>query len=374
MRKHLIHILSLSLLLGACDKDYWPHSIETSITKVTTAAPANNLSLALDPLSNAVVRFEWSAAKTGNHTPVYYKILFDKEGGNFSQPIYSFTSASQGTKTNLTITHRDLNKVASKAGIKALEKGKVIWTVVASNGVNSDTSADKKVMELERPIGFAENPVEVYLTGSATETGTEAGKALRLKKLSDGVFEIYTALDVGTYHFIDGKTGTPISFAIEGTLIKLGTEGASPATTRTPYRINLDFNTATARLTEIVEVGLWFAAYNQVTNVLAYDGGGIWKAGDIPIVFKQESWGKDDRYKFRVVEKDANGDTKNVFQASVKKDNNKPTGSTAADYWYFKSNDPSQWDYTYKFEKESPKADILVKFVGDNYTHQIIYK
>ena len=375
MFKRILYIVLVSSTLAVgCSKDYWTTNVETTITAVTASAPANNISLALDPLSNAVVTFEWTAAKTGNQTPVYYKVLFDKEGGNFSTPVYAFTTDQLGTKNALRLSHRDLNKVANKAGIKALEKGKVKWTVIASNGVASDTAKDPKVLELERPIGFAENPAELFLTGAATEGGTDVSKAIRLKKLSDGVFELYTALDVGTYSLVDKTTGTPMSFVLDGALIKEGSAGNSPAAAKTTYRINLNFNTATAQLTEIQEVGLWFAAYNKITNVLTYDGGGTWKAADIAIVFKQESWGKDERYKFRVVEKDMNGNTKNVFQASATKDNSKPTSSTAASYFYFKSNDATQWDYTYKFEKEAAKADILVKFTGDNYTHQVVYK
>jgi hypothetical protein len=368
------YILLCILIVCSCSKDYWTTDVETTIHSVTTSAPANQTSLALDPLSNAVVTFEWTPAKTANQTPVYYKVLFATKNGTFSLPVYTFTPTAMGTKSILTLSNRDLNKVANKAGIKALEKGRVKWTVVASNGVVTDTSADSKLLELERPAGFAENPADVFLTGSATEGGTDMSKALKFKKLSDGVFELYTALDAGTYKLVDKTTGTPLSFALEGMLIKEGEAVNSPAAAKTVYRIHLDFNTATAKLTEIQEVGLWFAGYNSITHVLTYDGGGVWKAADIAIVWSQQGWGKDERYKFRVVEKDMNGNIKNVFQASANKDNSRPNSSTAASYYYFKSNDASQWDYTYKFEKEAAKADVLVKFTGDNYTHQIIYK
>lgn len=365
----------LALLLATgCDKDYWTTNIATTITPVTVNAPANNIGLDLDPLSNAVVNFEWSAARTGNQTPVYYKLLFAAENGNFAKPASIYTPTAMGSENSMILSHRDLNKVANAAGIRALEKGKVKWTIVASNGVVSDTSKEVRVLELTRPAGFAENPAEVFITGAATEAGTDLSKAIRLKKLSEGVFELYTSLAAGTYSFIDKVTGTPLSFVLDGTLIKEGTAGNSPANAKTPYRINLDFNTATATLTEIQELGLWFAAYNSVTQLLTYDAGGVWKAADIAITFKQESWGKDERYKFRVVEKDMSGNVKNVFQASLNKDNSKPTGSTAASYWYFKSNDATQWDYTFKFEKEAARADILVKFTGDNYTHHVVYK
>ena len=94
-------LLAILVLATGCKKDYWSTDVNTTITTVATAAPASNISLTLDPLSNAVVTFEWSAAKTGNHTPVYYKVLFATESGHFSVPVYVFTPASMGTKNTL---------------------------------------------------------------------------------------------------------------------------------------------------------------------------------------------------------------------------------------------------------------------------------
>ncbi len=95
----------------------------------------------------------------------------------------------------------------------------------------------------------------------------------------------------------------------------------------------------------------------------------------LPSYGSAQSWGKDERYKYRVVEKAKDGTVSNVFWASSIKDNVRPNSSTAASYFYLKTNDGSQWDYTWKFEKESVKADVLVKFLAtDPYTQQIIYK
>jgi hypothetical protein len=377
MQQRITYIFLACLLMAAtaCQKDEWGKGVETTITTTTQKAPDNNLSLALDPMSNAIVTFEWEPAHTGNNTLVFYKVLFVAESGSFSKPVYTGSPAAGGSKTSLVLTHRDLNKLANNAGIKALQKGKIKWTVVASNGIISDTAKESRTLELERPAGFAENPADVYLSGSATEGGTDVSKALKCKKLSDGVFELYTSLSPGTYKLLDKITGTPLSFVIDGSLIKEGADGNSPAAVKTAYRINLDFNTATAKLTQIQEVGLWFAGYNKITNLLTYDAGGVWKAVDIAIVWSTQSWGKDERYKFRVVEKDMAGNTSTVFQASATKDNVRATSSTAASYFLFKSGDASQWDYTYKFEKEAAKADILVKFqASGDYTHQVIYK
>ena len=377
MQQRIFYILLACLLItaGACQKDDWGKGVETTIAPATQKAPDNNLSLALDPMSNAIVTFEWEPARTGNNTLVFYKVLFAAEGASFSKPIYTGVPAAGGSKTTLALTHRDLNKIANSAGIKALAKGNVQWTIVASNGVVSDTATQPRTLELQRPSGFAENPADLYLSGTATEGGTDVSKAVKFKKLADGVFELWTSLAPGSYKLLDKITGMPLSFVIDGSLIKEGADGNSPAAVKTAYRINLDFNTAVAKLTEIQEVGLWFAGYNKVTNVLTYDAAGVWKAADIAIVWSAQSWGKDERYKFRVIEKDMAGNLTTVFQASAIKDNVRATSTTAASYFFFKSNDASQWDYTYKFEKEAAKADVMVKFqASGDYTHQVVYK
>ncbi|MCW3093828.1 MAG: hypothetical protein JWP81_4897 [Ferruginibacter sp.] len=374
MKSKFIYMFLLPCLafLVACEKE--EGKVNTTITTITYTAPQNDLSLNLDPASNAVVSFEWTPATTGDYSVVYYKVLFDKESGDFTKPIYIATPTALGTKTFLALSHRELNKIASKAGIASLQTGKLKWKITASNGVATAIVTDNRVIEVKRPAGFAENPADVYVTGAATEGGTDLSKAQKFKKLSDGVFELYTSLTAGTYNFTDNITGTPLTFMLEGTGIKDGTNGASPTTTKKAYRINLDFNTATASLTEIQEVGLWFAGYNRLTNLLVYDANGVWKATNIAIVFSAQSWGKDERYKFRVVEKNTDGSITNKFAASSTKDNVKATGSTAATYYYFGSADNSQWDYTYKFEKEAAKADVLVKFQSSGtYTHQVIY-
>jgi hypothetical protein len=375
MLRSILYSWALLFLLAACKKDDWGKNVETTITPAVLSAPGNNISIHLDPLSNAVVTFEWQPAQTADYTLPFYQVLFDKESGDFSQPVYIGKPASLGSANKLTLSHRELNKMANNAGIKASSTGKLKWTVVASNGIVSEMPAENRVLQLQRPAGFAENPTDAFLMGSATEAGTEMSKAIKFKKISDGVFELYTSLNAGTYTIVDKITGTPVSFVLDGMLIKEGSEANSPASTKKAYRINLDFNTAIAKLTEIQEIGLWFAGYNKITNVLAYDANGVWKATDMAIVWSTQSWGKDERYKFRVIEKDMNGTVTNVFWGGSNKDNSRPNSSTAASYFYLKSNDATQWDYTYKFEKEAAKADVLVKFqITDSYTHQVIYK
>jgi hypothetical protein len=143
--------LALCSLIAACKKDDWGKNNNTSITAAVQSAPDDNISIVLDPASNAVVYFEWQPAKAGNFTPIYYKVQFDKENGDFSTPVYTGVPAALGSVTKLSLSHRDLNTIAEKAGIAPLTKGRLRWKVIASNGVAADSTGNGRLLEVQRP-------------------------------------------------------------------------------------------------------------------------------------------------------------------------------------------------------------------------------
>lgn len=357
---------------SGCKKDK-TDNLNTTIAAAVLTAPTDNTVINLTPLLNAAVNFEWVAAKVGNNTPSFYEVQFDKATGDFSSPVYKEVAAKGGADNKLSITHRVVNRIAKAAGIEELGSGKVKWRVVANTGVVSAVS-QSGVLELKRPAGFADNPADVYILGTATEAGEDLAKALKFKKLSDGVFEIYTSLGAGTYKMVDKTTGTALTFVLNGNLITEGTSANSPATAKTVYRINLDFNYSSAVLTEIVSVGLWFSGYNAIKANLVYDAAGVWK-GTFNNVWKTESWGKDERYKFRVVEKDAAGALFTRNWGSSKLDNNRPAANQDASYFLLKEVNNSQYDYAYKFQLESVNTEVAFKMQSSaDYTHTITYK
>lgn len=375
MKKILNYIIGMLclLIICSCKKDKLDN-VSTTISAPLITAPANGTAISLNPASNAVVSFEWNAAQTANHTLSFYKVVFDKENGDFSKPVYTGTPAKVGSENKLSLSHKEMNKIASAAGIAELATGKVKWRVEAANGVVSSVSGSG-TLQLTRPSGFAENPLTLLITGTATEGGSDLTKALPFKRLSDGVFEIYTALDNGNYKLVDKITGTPLSLVIEAGTVKEGTLVTSPATTKKVYRINIDFNKSAATFTEIQTVGLWFSGYNAITSVLSYDAAGVWKASDVAITWKTESWGKDERYKFRVTEKDAAGTVVVKNWGSANKDNSRATSSSPASYFVLKEVDNSQYDYTYKFAAESQKTDIEFRLGATaDYTHKVTFK
>ena len=369
-------LMFLLLILAGCDKN--DRDINMNITEVNAFyAPNDNLFVKLEPATAASVGFEWEQAKAEDGSLVMYEVAFAKEDGDFTSPVYKMASDGNGVQNKLTLSHKDLNRIANFAGIQSLERGKLKWTVLASKGTNVKQSSQVRTIEVERPAGFAEIPTEVFITGDATEAGTDLANAIKMKSIDPGVFEIYTSLKPGTYRFVNKKEGTPVSYQVSGTFLKEGDAVASPATAEQVYRLQLDFNNAAVKIQEVTKLGYWFAPNNSLDAELTYQGGGVFKASDVPIEFRQEGWGRDERYKFRMWLKDENGNEIIEDWGSVNRDNSRPSASTPAAWYKVFRHDVNQWDYTFKFPTEADmnNVDLVVKFdPAEDYTHEVIIK
>jgi hypothetical protein len=371
----LLLLFTASIALFACSKD---KSLDH--TKVSQVAilftPEENRFVKLQPTTSSSVVFEWEQARAEDGGLVMYEVVFDKEGGDFSQPVYKMLSDNGGVFNKATVSHKTLNSIANLAGIASLETGKLKWTIVSSKGINAVQSTVSRLIEVERPAGFATIPADVYLTGDASEGGTDVNNALQLKQVSNGIFEIYTSLKAGTYQFIDRKTGDAAKFYVDGTALK--ESGSTTVTGDTKvYRVLLDFNNAAATYTQIKEVSLWFAPDNTTKFNLPYAGHGAFKAENVKVDFKQEGWGRDERYKFRMQVSDGTTDSYEWYGSS-NADNQRPTDATPASFYFLhriQNND--QWNYCYKFKTEADGAniDVIVDFSTDKeYTHQVVIK
>lgn len=220
-------------------------------------------------------------------------------------------------------------------------------------------------------------PTELFITGDATEAGSAIASAIQLKQKSPGVFEIYTKLKGGTYNFINKTVGKATSYQIQGTVIKIGGAVASPTTSEQVYRIELDFNNSTAKLMKVMEIGFWFAPKNEIQAVLIYVGAGTFVAQYIAIEFKQEGWGRDERYKFKMVL--LNSDNVEVIEdwGSKNRDNSRPTTATPVDWYYIYKQGVTRWDYCFKFsgEADMSRVDFILNFNPDSeYNHQVIIR
>jgi hypothetical protein len=360
-----IFLLGLTVMLCAvafysCKKDV--KTLDTSVQAVTTInAPSNDTSINIAPTTGSSVVFKWSASPSQDL--VLYEVVFDKTSGNFSKPIYTIVSDGSGVQTQATVSQKTLNMIANAAGIASLASGSIKWAVVTSKVANNKVSTTSHTLELTRPAGFATVPNSVYLTGSATEQGTNASKAIPFKKISDGVFELYTSLQPGSYQLIDNIRGTPTTYSINGPTIDLNGQ-TTVAADKAVYRISLDFNNAAATLTQIVSVNMYLAINNQTWFTLPYIGNSQWEIDGADVEIPQESWGDESRYKYHFVVKDASGNLGDEWYGSANQDNPDPTTSTQLSYFYMYPVNGSEWDNCFKMvpSYSGKKCNINVNF------------
>jgi len=378
-----IALFSVLLVVAGCsDKESLDHLKVSAVQNLDN--PENNKSITLT--TSGSVTFDWEAAKAEDGGLVMYEVLFDKEGGDFSNPIYSLTSDNGGTYAYATISHTVLDKIAKKAGINSSETGKIIWTVVSSKGINEMKSDKYNTLQVKRLSGFSDDeiPSELYVTGAGSEGGTTLANAPKFKQTGTGEFEIYTKLTAGqSYQFVSAKSGTPTTFyiAADGTTLKEG--GSSTVENTSVYRIKLDFNTGAASMAEISKLSYFFSPWWDGGSLFdfEYQGNGVWKAENEHIEFSQEEWGYDQRYKFYFTLGDG---TVEWWDSNVW-DNGQPDASTAASYYYLYNHytsadavdaldDDIVYGYSFKFASafQDQNVNMTVSFSPDGaYTHSV---
>lgn len=207
-----------------------------------------------------------------------------------------------------------------------------------------------------------EIPDKLYMKGLGSESGQQ------FKKLSSGIFEIYTYLEANKdFNFVTGLEGDVNSYSVKNQA--LVERGSSQVFTDSPYRIKVDFNTDIVKMTIISKVELYFAPTDNSMFSFDYVEKGEWKANNVTVALKQESWGKDERYKFRFI---VDGGFVEWFGSS-KIDNSRPNPDEAPSYFFlYRLKDIDRWVYTYKFnhDLDGKNVDMSVRMYGD-YTHEI---
>ena len=371
--KKIVNVSSLVALLvlviSSCKKEV--RSLDENLTAVSVlAAPVDGARVQLQPTTNASVVFSWQKTAATDGDLVLYELAFDKENGDFSNPVFKSVSDGGGVDGQITLTHKQLTKIAADGGIASSSTGKLKWTVIASKGTNKKIASQSRVLELTRPAGFAELPAALYITGTATEGGDNVTTAVKLKMLEPGVFEIYTSLKAGTYYFTDKPAADGKKFYLDGVVIKEGATTVTVTGATKVYRIKLDFNVAAVLdMTEIQSLGLYMSAYNTEIAQLTYVGNGIFQSPVTAVEFYQFSWGRDERYKFAI-----HTPTGVQYFGSVNANNNSPVGQPAS-YFYLTPVSNSQWDNTYKFNPSADRRNVKVTVnfgTTGAYTHEVV--
>ncbi len=332
----VIAMVALAASIVSCKKDDMKYADAEVSAVENLYAPADGKAVKLLSSSSAALYFEWESALVADGGAAQYEVVFDKLDGDFSKPLYTVTSDNNGNSNGANISHKILNQVATKAGINPGESGDVIWSVYAIRGMKRVLSKAKKVLNIKTLEGFAEIPDELFITGEATEGGTDVASSLPFKLVGNGEYEIFTKLAV--------------------------------------YRIRIDFNVAAVTYTEIKNMGVYFSPSGAVVLDLPYQGKGIWAATGI-INFKQESWGRDQRYKFQM--ETVKAGKAETLQLGTQNGTDSPPNSSSAPSYYFVRilSNLSQWDDKWKFVDavDGHPTKIAMILQGDkDYTHTVV--
>jgi hypothetical protein len=376
--KYLQNLIFYSLLcllvttIGCDDEE----DLNLNLTEVNNLlAPEDNVSILLKPSQEISMDFQWDRARAEDGSLVLYEVVFDQIDGDFSAPFYSSLSNGKGVENKLTLTHANLNTIASMGGAEFFEKKKFKWTVLASKGSNIKLAPTSKTIELERPGGFDVLPSELYITGSATEGGDAVSEALKMKQIGTGIFEIYTKLVPGTYKFIDGLSGSARTFFIdtdEGGSKVIGTDSENTyADPEKVVRIRIDFDALSAEIHEVKSVGFWYCWENKILYDLNYAGEGIWRIDGVTVTLSTVPWGLEERHKYKVVLNDGTEDYEEWwgYQAGDSPGQDGKYGAADPTYFHaFLIENNDQWNHAWKLDRpaiQGKVADFALKFTTD---------
>ena len=370
----LTFLASLAFVLIACDNTMGDTDSRLSDVK-SLIEPLNNKAIELDPSPSASVYFEWDYARVEDAGTAVYQIAFDLPNGDFSNPVYMMSSGNNGLNNNVTITHKQMNKIAGMVGITASGTGSLKWTVFSSKGTKSVKSAQENAITVTRLAGFEDVPIDVYVTGEASEGGTDLSKSHKMKAVAGGEFEVYTKLAAGkSFHFTDGLSGTTRQFFTADGLVK--ENGTTTVATDGIYRITLDFNTGACTYSLVTRIGFYFSPSGAILFDLPYVGYGVFQA-KATVTFKQEGWGRDERYKFRMfIKEDAGaGAEKQLEWSTLNGTDSRPVPSSPESYYYLKLiENLTQWDNKWKLmgDFDDVEAVYTIYLTADQpYTHTI---
>lgn len=280
--------------------------------------PENGKSVKLVASNTASLFFEWEASHAADGAVPQYELAFYK-ADDTTTPIYKVTSDNLGAKPMASVPHKTLTKIMAAAGVGMGDTGTIKWGVISYSGANSTKSTVLNDLTVTRFIGFDVTPPQLFLTGAATENGTNLGKALAFTKVDDDIFEIFTKIKGGQeLHFVselDDPDNT--SYSLKGTSFVDGTDGGTNIANDGIYRITLDFATASATVRKINGVFMRFTDFNFGSKPSAiadenccfefdYAGNGVYSK-DVTIVTKDTGWSWDpyeSRYNIYMVYED----------------------------------------------------------------------
>ncbi|RZJ55746.1 MAG: hypothetical protein EOO44_02080 [Flavobacterium sp.] len=295
----LMSLIAIVLLLAGCSDSY---ELQTGFdAPQSLVSPTENQLIAIDLENGTTTKFEWEKSNSYYGGVVLYEVVFDKENGDFTNPIFKTVSNGGGGDTWLSMTPKQLIALAKLAGIGVDSEGTIKWKVIASQGGERKAIKEVRTLRLKRPAGIGEIPAELFIYGSGFEA-KDLQSAMKFKKIEEGVFEIFASLSNGEIKLCNAVTGNKVYYILgnNNKLIEADNESAITMNgTGNAYRIVVDFNLLTIKTTEIRSVQM-IRTWQYNLGDLTYIGNHKFEVKNIALPFYHD-WGyPEERYRFWV--------------------------------------------------------------------------
>lgn len=275
MKKTLCFLAAMLAIVSGCVKYEFNTEFQMPAELVSPAP------VTLDVTSSETVVLSWNGGGASDGGIVLYNVMFDKVGGDFSNPI-AVMQSDLGANPTLTLSHATLNTLARKAGIAPNQSGSLIWTVSGAKGGETRIYDGYSELKVTRGEGIDNIPEHLYIKGTAA---LEAGQEFRVAE--EGLYIIYTEAGAGSLYLTSEKDGGFSFYAdASGKLSEGdGTYDLAEAPSTGLVRITVNFNTLAFTVEEVGKNvrAIWGATYADIA-VLEYVGNGEF-VGDGDVVF-----------------------------------------------------------------------------------------
>jgi hypothetical protein len=372
----LMSLIAILLILAGCSESY---ELQTGFdAPESLVSPTQNQLIAIDLENGTTTKFEWTKSDSHYGGVVLYEVVFDKENGDFTTPIFKTVSNGGGGDAWLSLTPKQLIALAKLANIGVDSEGVVKWKVIASQGGERKEVEEVRTLRLKRPAGIGEIPAELFAYGSGFEVKT-IETAMKFKKIEDGVFEIFASISNGEINLCNAATGNKVFYILgsNNKLVEADNEsGIEMNGTGNAYRIVVDFNLLTVKTTEIKSIQMIRTWQYNLGN-LTYIGNHKFEVKNIALPYYHD-WGyPEERYRFWVTTNEGqeiwgsyhNDQMNGSNIPGLVAFNTQPDGSEPATYYniYNLADIPSagqsaDWTGMYKLPKgsENKHANVII--------------
>ncbi|TDN94990.1 SusE-like outer membrane protein [Salegentibacter sp. 24] len=230
------------------------------------------------------ISFNWDPAISSERYQVRYTVVIDTAGSeNYTTPLLSKTSANGGKDTQVSFTASEIDLALSYAGYQADSDAELEVAVLAKS--IDKMATDSQQITVHR-FESEYKPQQLYLSGTATEGGSDITQAIPLRALenADGNltynFETYTHLEAGESFMLYSNQQIPAHTygGSEGELVKNGEPIKVEETGE--YRLSADLENNTYSLMKIDYLSI---VGDVIPNgwggdeELEYHGNGVWQ-------------------------------------------------------------------------------------------------